>query len=60
MNRVIILMDNWLLGVRAAKWLKDRPEQKDAIISYDGQVDVYVRRNKSSISVKQIRPELRS
>ena len=60
MNRIIIVADDWLIGVRAAEWLKAHPERMGAIISYDGQIDMYVRRNKTSISVKQIKPELKS
>lgn len=46
--------DDWILGVRAAKWLADR-FQKDAIISYgDGNAtkDFYAKRNKASITVQ--------
>lgn len=53
----IILKDmdegDWMLGVRAAAWLKAR-FQKDAVISYgEGKdtKDFYVKRNKSSITV---------
>jgi hypothetical protein len=46
--------DDWILGVRAAKWLKER-FQKDAVISYGEGVqskDFYVKRNKTSITVR--------
>lgn len=47
--------DDWILGLRAAKWLLGQ-FQKDAILSY-GDSDnklkhFYVRRNKASITVR--------
>jgi hypothetical protein len=47
--------DDWILGVRAAKWLMDR-FQKDAVISYgegNAAKDIYVKRNKASITARQ-------
>lgn len=46
--------DDWLLGVRAAKWLLDK-SQKDAVIAYGDEptTDLYVRRNSyASITVR--------
>jgi hypothetical protein len=55
----IILMDldpdDWILGVRAAKWLMAR-FKKDAVISYGeppNVKDIYVKRNKKSITARQ-------
>jgi len=54
----IILKDiephDWILGVRAAKWMAER-FQKYAIVSYsDGDKikDFYAKRNKASITVQ--------
>jgi hypothetical protein len=57
-ERVIVeaMPEHLLLAGRAAKWLLDRPEQKDAILAYgEGAKEVafYVKRNKASISVRQ-------
>jgi hypothetical protein len=49
-----LTQDEWLLGVRAGRWLAERV-QKDAIVSYgdgDKALDLYVKRNKASISVR--------
>lgn len=49
-----VKQDDWILAVRAAKWLADR-FQKDGIVSYgDGEKtkDFYVKRNKASITVR--------
>lgn len=46
--------DDWILGIRAAKWLIERPH-KDAIIAYgegNCQRHFYVKRNKASITVR--------
>ena len=46
--------DDWILGVRAAKWLMGQ-FKKDAVISYgEGKdtKDFYVKRNKASITVR--------
>jgi hypothetical protein len=46
--------ENMILAVRAAKWLLDRPGQRDGILVYGERSDeqvFYVKRNKSSISV---------
>lgn len=46
--------DDYILAIRAAKYLLGRFE-KDAILSYGESIptkDFYVRRNKSSISVR--------
>jgi hypothetical protein len=46
--------DDWILGVRAAKWLMGQ-FKKDGIVSYgDGKTskDIYVRRNKASITAR--------
>ena len=58
MRRVIMDChpDNLLTAVRAAKWLLERPEQKDAILAYgEGKSEVafYVKRNKGSISIRE-------
>jgi hypothetical protein len=58
MRRVILDChpDNFVLATRAAKWLLDRPAQKDAIVAYGegGQeVAFYVKRNKESISIRE-------
>lgn len=49
--------DDMILAVRAAKWLGERPTQKDAILAYgegpaDTQKYFYAKRNKSSITVR--------
>jgi hypothetical protein len=44
-----------VLAVRAAKWMLERPERKDAILAYgEGRnvKDFYARRNKASITVR--------
>jgi hypothetical protein len=49
-----IPQDDWILGIRAAKWLAGRV-QKDALIAYgDGndERNFYVKRNKASITVR--------
>jgi hypothetical protein len=46
--------DNMVTAVRAAKWLLERHDQKDAILAYgEGKNEVvfYVKRNKESLSV---------
>lgn len=60
-HRIIIECepDHFVLGVRAAKWLIERPGQKDAIVAYgEGAKEVafYIKRNKSSISIRQNNP----
>lgn len=45
-------MENVTLAARAARYLIDKPESTDALLDYgDGQVLIYARRNKASISV---------
>ena len=47
--------DDWMLGIRAGKWLEGKPEQKDAIIAYGEGADTkdfFVKRNKRSITVR--------
>ncbi len=43
---------------RAAKWMNERPDQKDAILSYkypDGtELALYAKRNKSSITIRKL------
>jgi hypothetical protein len=58
MRRVILDChpDNFICAIRAAKWLLERPEQKDAIVAYgegDSEVAFYVKRNKESISIRE-------
>ena len=58
MRRIILDChpDNFILGVRAAKWMLQRPEGKDAILAYgEGKQEVSfcVKRNKESISVRE-------
>lgn len=49
--------DDWVLGIRAAKWLLER-FQKDVILAYGHGDDAnqlkhfYARRNKASITVR--------
>lgn len=46
--------DDWILGIRAAKWLMER-FHKDAIIAYgegEHQRHFYAKRNKASITVR--------
>jgi hypothetical protein len=46
--------DDWILGIRAAKWLMER-FKKDAIVSYGeppNTKDIYVKRNKASITAR--------
>ena len=47
--------DDFILAIRAARWLLERPNQKDAILAYGEGVttDFYVRRNKTSITVRK-------
>lgn len=48
--------DDWILGVRAAKWLLDKPLKKDAVMSYGDAPNVkdfYVKRNKASITIRE-------
>ena len=48
--------DNMVTAVRAARWLLERPDQKDAVITYgEGKSEVafYVKRNKESISIRE-------
>jgi hypothetical protein len=57
-ERVIVesLPDCLTLAGKAARWIIERPMQKDAILCYgEGVKEVcfYVKRNKSSISVRQ-------
>jgi len=58
----IILKDipdpvDWILGVRAAKYLWERPDTRDAVMAYgdDERKQFYAKRNKASITVQQIR-----
>lgn len=49
--------DDWVLGIRAAKWLLKYPKKNDAILAYgEGAVGnlkhFYVKRNKASITVR--------
>jgi hypothetical protein len=48
--------DDWILGIRAAKFLVEYPvEKNDAILSYGeypGHKDFFVKRNKASITVR--------
>lgn len=49
--------DNFIQATRAAKWLLERPIQKDAVVAYGegtNKVAFYVRRNKESISIREI------
>lgn len=46
--------DDWILGVRAAKWLMAQ-FKKDGIVSYGehpNTKDIYVKRNKASITAR--------
>lgn len=46
--------DDWILGIRAAKWLMER-FRKDACVAHgegDEQRHFYVKRNKASITVR--------
>ncbi len=46
---------DWPLAIRAARWLMDRSETKDALLSYSFGKEVYriyAKRNKSSITVR--------
>ena len=46
--------DDWILGIRAAKWLMGQLK-KDAILTYGAgefTKDIYVRRNKASITAR--------
>jgi hypothetical protein len=57
-ERIIIecVPENLVVAGRAARWLLDRPNHKDAIVAYGegkNEVAFYVKRNKSSISVRQ-------
>lgn len=57
-RRIIIECDpeHLICATRAARWLIERPNQKDAIVAYgEGAKEVafYIKRNKSSISVRQ-------
>ena len=48
--------DNLVTATRAAKWLLERPDQKDAIVAYGegkNKVVFYVKRNKESISIRE-------
>ena len=58
MRRVIFEChpDNLVTAVRAARWLMERPEHKDAILAYGegkSEVSFYVKRNKESISIRE-------
>lgn len=60
MRRVIFEChpDNLVTATRAARWLLERPDQKDAVLSYgegENVVDFYVKRNKESISIRENR-----
>lgn len=50
-----------IIATRAALWLIGQPEtQKDAILVYGekpNEIDIYVRRNKSSITARRCRKE---
>lgn len=57
--RLIIQCDpeHWLLAHRAASWLHERPNQKDAIVAYGergAQIHFYVKRTKTGMSVRGI------
>lgn len=60
MSRVILAgieTEDFVLAARAVRWLEERPAQKDAILVYgegDGARKLYVRRNKSSITVSAV------
>ena len=48
---------NHILACRAANWLRSRPQNKDAIVAYGegaSEVTFYVKKNKSSISVREL------
>ena len=58
MTRFIFVCDygNLILAQRAAKFMVDRPQQKDAVVAYGegkDQIHFYARRNKASITVRQ-------
>lgn len=58
MRRVILDChpDNFILATRAAKWLLERPGQKDAILAYgegESEVTFYAKRNKESITIRE-------
>jgi len=49
--------DDWILAIRAARWLLDLPDTKDSILAYGEGLDeqlkhFYVKRNKTSITVR--------
>jgi hypothetical protein len=47
---------DWPVAIRAARWLLDRPDQKDAVLVFgpygEDKMCFYVVRNKSSITVR--------
>ena len=48
--------DDFVLAIRAARWMLDNAEKKDAIIAYgegSNTFDFYVRRNLSSVTVRK-------
>jgi hypothetical protein len=48
--------DDLILGIRAARWLLEQIDKKDAILCYGtssaNTKDFYVRRNKASVTVR--------
>lgn len=57
-----ITADDAIIATRAALWLLDQPEtQKDAILVYGdppNEIDMYVRRNKTSITARRCKKEM--
>lgn len=44
---------DWSLALRAAIWLADHPEHKDAILAYgERKTHFFAKRNKDSITVR--------
>lgn len=60
MTRTIIMCapDHYILAVRAAKYLLDRPDRKDAWLEYgeDAAVSMYAKRLPKSVKVVQVKP----
>lgn len=47
--------DNFVLAIRAAKWLLANPKHKDAIIAYENGCDIYVKRTKAGMAATEVR-----
>lgn len=46
--------EDFILAVRAAKWLVKEGKNPDVLLCFEGGRDFYVRRNKASVTVRDV------